>query len=168
MNGMPISKQTLLSLFEAVRWSPSFYNVQPWRLIYAERDSNYWNDFISTLSPKNALWANQAAVLIMIASYKWEFWEGKKIPVPTHTFDTGACWMSLAFEATARGLVCHAMEGFNKEKAAKLIKLNTDEYKMETMVAVGNRAKVICCDKITTRFSIDQFTCEGVFKEKCT
>ena len=37
MSGEPISKEELMTLFEAARWAPSASNIQPWRFIYAMR-----------------------------------------------------------------------------------------------------------------------------------
>jgi len=56
-----------MSLFEAARWAPSSYNNQPWRFIYAERDSEYWDAFLSLLVPFNKAWAQHAGVLIIVA-----------------------------------------------------------------------------------------------------
>ena len=35
----PIAEETLLSFLEAARWAPSAYNSQPWRFLYARRDT---------------------------------------------------------------------------------------------------------------------------------
>lgn len=35
----PISEDILLSFLEAARWAPSAYNSQPWRFLYARRDT---------------------------------------------------------------------------------------------------------------------------------
>lgn len=44
--GENIPQDTLLSFFEAARWAPSAYNSQPWRFLYARRDT-----------PGNVSWA---------------------------------------------------------------------------------------------------------------
>jgi nitroreductase len=33
-------------LFEAARWAPSAYNSQPWRFLYARRDTPNWERFL--------------------------------------------------------------------------------------------------------------------------
>ena len=47
--------------------------------------------------------------------------------------------MNLALEASNRNLVVHTMEGFDYEKAAKLIQLPKD-HAIETMLTVGKKA----------------------------
>lgn len=44
MTGAAIPREELLTLFEAARWAPSSYNNQPWRMLYAFRDSEHWQD----------------------------------------------------------------------------------------------------------------------------
>ena len=39
MSGEPIDEGALMQLFEAARWAPSSGNVQPWRMLYARRDT---------------------------------------------------------------------------------------------------------------------------------
>ena len=57
----------------------------------------------------------------------------------THSFDAGSAWMSLALEATSRGLVAHGMEGFDYQKAKKDLEIPED-YNVEAMIAIGKRA----------------------------
>jgi nitroreductase len=33
----PVTKEQLMTLFEAARWAPSAYNEQPWRFIYTRK-----------------------------------------------------------------------------------------------------------------------------------
>ena len=42
MTGEELDEDTIMSLFEAARWAPS-YNNQPWRFIYAKRKSLHWD-----------------------------------------------------------------------------------------------------------------------------
>ena len=64
----PISETQLLTLFEAARWAPSSYNAQPWRFIYARRDSKHWPRFLGLLSAYNQSWARNAAALVILAA----------------------------------------------------------------------------------------------------
>ena len=87
MSGEEIDEKTLLTLLEAARWAPSANNNQPWRFIYARRNTNHWDTFFNLLAEGNQVWAKNAAVLIVIIS-KTTFDNGK--PSITHSFDTGA------------------------------------------------------------------------------
>ena len=40
MTGEGIREEELMTLFEAARWAPSSYNNQPWRILYARRDTD--------------------------------------------------------------------------------------------------------------------------------
>jgi nitroreductase len=33
----------VMALFEAARWAPSSYSNQPWRFIFAKRNTERWN-----------------------------------------------------------------------------------------------------------------------------
>ena len=49
MTGEDIDDDDLMSLFEAARWAPSSYNNQPWRFIYAKRNTESWNKLFDLL-----------------------------------------------------------------------------------------------------------------------
>lgn len=134
MTGEEISNETLMMLFEAARWAPSSFNNQPWRFIYAKRNSSYWQTFLDLLEPANQAWAKNAAVLMVIVSHKVFDYDGR--PSRTHSFDAGAAWENLALQGSILGLVVHGMEGFNYDKASQVLKI-PDTYTVEAMVAVG-------------------------------
>ena len=137
MTGESLKEEELAALFEAARVSPSSYNAQPWRLIYATNKDPEWNAFLDLLIDFNKLWCKKAGALIVIASRKR--FEHNEKPSQTHSFDAGAAWMSLALEGSSRGLVVHGMQGFNYEKAAILTKLPAD-FEVNAMIAVGRKA----------------------------
>src|SRR5579885_1803542 len=68
MSGELITDQELMSLFEAARWAPSSYNGQPWRFIYAKRDTQQWYSLFNLLIDFNKQWVDKAAVLIVVVS----------------------------------------------------------------------------------------------------
>ena len=49
--GDPIPDETLLTMFEAARWAPSCFNLQPWRFLYAKKDGEHWLKFLNLLDP---------------------------------------------------------------------------------------------------------------------
>jgi len=49
--GESISDDALFTLFEAARWAPSAYNSQPWRFVYAKRDTPTWPKLLALLVP---------------------------------------------------------------------------------------------------------------------
>ena len=64
MSGESITKNDLMTLFEAARWAPSSYNNQPWKFIYAIRDTPEWETVFNLLVEFNQNWCKNAAVLI--------------------------------------------------------------------------------------------------------
>ena len=137
MSGQEIDEKTLLTLFEAARWAPSANNNQPWRFIYARRNTNYWDMFFQLLAEGNQVWAKNAAVLIVIIS-KTTFDNGK--PSITHSFDAGAAWVSFALQGSLAGLVIHGMQGFDYNKAKEVLGI-PEGYAVEAMIAVGKQGK---------------------------
>lgn len=138
MTGESLKDEELMPLFEAARWAPSSYNAQQRRFIYAKRDTENWNIFLGLLTEGNKIWAKNAAVLVVVISRKnFEYNEKSS---RTNVFDTGAAWENLALEGTRRGLVAHGMEGFDYEKARKLLEV-PDNYEVCAMIAIGKRGK---------------------------
>ncbi len=96
----PVSDETLYTVLEAARWAPSSSNLQPWRFIVANTEEKL-EQIRSFLFPNNRLWADQAPVLIVIASTRVK---ENGDPQPIHSFDTGAAWAALSLQASLLGL----------------------------------------------------------------
>ena len=137
MSGESISDEELASLFEAARWAPSSYNNQPWRFIYAKRDTEAFATFVDLLVEFNKQWAPQAAVLGAVIALKTFEHNGK--PSITHAFDTGAAWENLNLEGTRRHLVVHGMEGFHYAKAKEVLEI-PENFELLAMFAIGKKA----------------------------
>ena len=60
MSGEEISDTELMRFFEAARWAPSSYNGQPWRFIYAKRNSEHWDKLFNLMVDFNKFWAKNA------------------------------------------------------------------------------------------------------------
>jgi nitroreductase len=133
MSGAEISKTGLMSLFEAARWAPSSNNNQPWRFLYAERNTGHWPLFFDLLTDSNKIWAKHAAVLLLIVS-KNTFDNGR--PSRTHSYDTGAAWENLALQGNLKGYVIHGMQGFDYERARSSLNI-PDGFTVEAMAAIG-------------------------------
>jgi len=167
LSGEPVSEEDLLTLFEAARWAPSSYNNQPWRILYARRDTEHWPTFFGLLVEGNQAWAADAAALLVFVSKETFDFNGK--PYPTHSFDTGAAWENLALQATLKGLVTHGMQGFDYERARAELRI-PDGFRVEAMAAVGHpgdparlperlRAREVPSD----RKPLSETICEGPF-----
>ncbi len=133
-SGEGISSQQLDILFEAARWAPSCFNEQPWRFLYAHRDSSDWNTFLKLLMEGNQSWAQQASVLIVVLSKKTFSHNGNNNG--SHSFDSGSAWQNIALQASTMGLACHGMAGIHYEDITRQLKI-PDDFKVEMMLAVG-------------------------------
>jgi nitroreductase len=134
MSGEPITNAELMSLFEAAKWAPSSYNGQPWRFLYAHRDTQNWQLFFNLMVEFNQSWARNAAVLLAMIS-RTTFEHNNK-PSITHAFDAGAAWAYLALEGSMRGLVVHGMEGFDYARAKRDLQI-PDGFEVHAMAAIG-------------------------------
>ena len=135
MTGEEISVHELNTLFEAARWAPSSGNSQPWRFLFARRNTPAWDTFFNLLVPGNQVWAHKAAALVLVVSRTVAEHNGK--PMVTHSFDTGAAWMSLALQGSMKGLLVHGMGGYDRAKAMEDLKI-PPEFVPEAMIAIGH------------------------------
>jgi nitroreductase len=139
MSGEELSETELMPLFEAARWAPSSYNNQPWRFLFARRNTPHWPVFFDLLIEGNQRWAmNAAALVVIVSSTRLERDDSF---ARTHTFDAGAAWENLALQATASGLVVHGMQGFDYDKAKQVLGV-PDGFEVEAMVAIGKPGRI--------------------------
>ena len=134
MTGEPMEERDLLLLFEAAHWAPSSGNSQPWRFLYARRDTPDWPLFFELLNEGNRTWCHRAAALIVLVSRTTHEQNGRTLF--THSYDTGAAWMSFALQGWMKGLVVHGMAGFDYARARTALDV-PDDMTVEAMAAVG-------------------------------
>jgi nitroreductase len=170
MTGEELDEDTIMALFEAARWAPSSYNNQPWRFIYAKRNTKYWNKLFDLLAEPNKIWAKNAALLVVVASNK-NFEINGTFSI-THKYDTGAAWENLALEATSRGLVAHGMQGFDYKKAREDLEI-PDDFEVMAMIAIGKRGpkenlplNLQEKENPNNRKPLQEIVMEGSFKRK--
>jgi nitroreductase len=140
MTGEPIPDEILFALFEAARYAPSSYNSQPWRFAYAKRGDEAFPRFVECLSEPNKAWAGEASALVLIASRAAFVPPGQSVETisASASFDAGAAWASLAFQAALLGWTTRAMGGFEKERA-RIATGAPEALKLEAMIAIGKR-----------------------------
>jgi len=134
-DGTPLSDAEVRTLLDAARWAPSAFNAQPWRLLYAVHGDANWDRFLNLLIPFNRDWARNASLLIFFVSAT----TSHDKPSYTHSFDTGAAWMSLALQAHLMGLHAHGMAGYDHDAARGDLGI-PDDYRIEAAAVVGRRA----------------------------
>ena len=167
MSGEPIEASALAVLFEAARWAPSSGNAQPWRILYARRDTDAWPTFLGLLVDSNRVWAQHAAALVVFVSRHISERTGRS--AVTHAYDTGAAWENFALQGSLRGYVVHGMEGFDYERARTEL-LVPKEFQVQAMAAVGmpgkkeNLPEHLQKREIPNdRRPLEQTVCEGKF-----
>jgi nitroreductase len=134
-SGQSLSEEQVHPLFEAVRWCMSSSNEQPWRFVYALRESKEAFDrLVSCLNEKNQQWAPQAAMLMLVC-YKKTF-SSNGHPNAHAPYDTGAALAMFTLQATNLGLYVHQMAGFHAEKARETFMIPAD-FQPITLVATG-------------------------------
>lgn len=138
MSGENISKEELMTLFEAARWAPSASNIQPWRFIYGMHDTPEFEKIFSLLIDFNKDWCKRASALVIVISNKLDY-KGK--PSVSHSFDAGSSWENLALQASEMNLIAHGMAGFDYVKAKTELDI-PDDYNVEMMIALGKHGKV--------------------------
>lgn len=133
-SSQPITKDTLLSLFEAARWSPSSSNLQPWSFIVAtHNDMKAFDRLLCTLDEGNQVWAGKAPVLVLTISQR-----DRKPGTPNRHagYDLGQAVAHLTVQAGAYGLALRQMGGFDGERARRNFNL-PDGFDPMTVLAIG-------------------------------
>ena len=128
-----VLRDDLYALIEAARYAPSCFNEQPWRFLIADDDARK-TLVIEALTPSNQEWAVHAPVLMVITAVQTFSQSGKNNR--WHQFDTGTAWGYLTLEAQKRGLITHAMGGFNVDVMRTNFGL-PDNMSIMAVVAIG-------------------------------
>ena len=146
-DGSVLPDADLHTIFEAARWAPSAFNAQPWRFLYAKRESADWDRFVALLMPFNQVWARHAGVLIYLCSDTlMEPKPGQLSLSHTHSFDTGAAWASLALQATMLGYHAHGMAGVWWEKVRAALNV-PDRFRVEAACVIGRTGSLDVLDE---------------------
>lgn len=135
--GEEILDEDLMAMFEAGRWAPSSYNSQPWRFIYAKRETPEWDFLFNLLGELNQVWCKNASALVVIVSRK--NMEYKERPDRTHAFTTGAAFQNICLEGVRRGIATHGMAGFDFAAAYEVLGIPAP-FEVQAMMAIGFQA----------------------------
>jgi nitroreductase len=131
----PVTPEQLRSLFEAVRWSESCFNEQPWRFLVAtKKDPTAFEKMLGCLTEGNQRWA-QAAPVLIITLAKTTF-DADGSTIRTRQYDLGLGVQNLVVQATAMGLMVRQMAGIQIERIREVYHV-ADDHEVMTGIAVG-------------------------------
>jgi nitroreductase len=166
MSGEEIDNRELFAILEAGRYAPSAYNYQPWKFLYAKRETKEWDLFFESLVDFNKSWVKNASVIILVIADKM-FNDKEEI---INIFDSGAAMENMALQAKDLDLVGHAMSGFDYKKIRENLEI-PENYHILAMLAVGKKGKiedlpVELQDKeiVSSRKELSEIAIEGKFK----
>jgi nitroreductase len=135
----PLDPDTISTLFEAARWSPSSQNLQPWRfLAVTSAQAEAHAALVNILNRNNQRWAVNAPLLIVAVARIMTSSE----PPSVNRFawyDVGQAVAHLTIQASSMGLVSHQMGGFSPDQARTLFSI-PDGYEPVVVIAVGYQA----------------------------
>lgn len=169
LTGEGIDEADLLTLFEAARWAPSGFNQQPWRFVYARRDTDHFPLFLNLLAETNRPWAEKAAAIVFVLSEKRFERNGEWHESTSHAFDTGAATFSLSLQASILGWNTRTVGGINRADAKVALGV-PDDYSINVAVVIGRRGTIDDLPEkyrpreiLTERLPLDRIVAEGRF-----
>lgn len=110
-----VTDDELAAVFEAARWSPSWFNNQPWIFVY-ETDGPDRRAFLDVVMEANRWWAEAAPVIGLILART----ELEGFMARSRDFDVGAATMAMTVQATMLGLSVHLMGAIDLDAAYAL------------------------------------------------
>lgn len=129
-----IEKDKLQRLFEAVRWTPSSSNEQPWAFIIGFKGDSTYNSIMSSMVEFNQIWSKFAPVLVAACARKDSIKdEGENSYC---NFDLGQSIAYLTFQAASEGLFVHQIGGFNPKQINEVFKI-PNNYEAIAILAIG-------------------------------
>ncbi len=130
-----VSKEQVLRLAEAARWSPSGNNAQPWRFGFTLRGEEMFEKISSSmLSGFNASWAPHASLYVLAFADKFRA-DGTEIDRHASYFNNALATSQLVFEAESMGLKAHYMGGVMHDEILKLV--GVDDAWLTCVITIG-------------------------------
>ena len=129
-----LSMSELTPAFEAARWAPSAFNVQPWSYIVGFQGDATFERIAAGLNEWNRAWASHAHALV-VTCYEPADADGK--PNPYALYDLGQSVASFSFQAHSDGLYVHQMAGLDAEQLRSALNI-PDNLSVFHVFAVGH------------------------------
>ncbi|MEM9424625.1 MAG: nitroreductase family protein [Spirochaetota bacterium] len=134
-DGNALSQDTLDTIFDAARFSPSAFNAQPWRILCSKADRSDFDRFLALLIETNQTWARTASALgFMVARKNFEHNNKEN---KWARYDCGFAWAAMTFQANRLGLYTHGMAGIKAEEVYREFGLDAEVYDVIAGFALG-------------------------------
>ena len=131
-----ITDKMITEIAETAVRAASCANKQPWRFVFV-KSKEALSKLHETLVSGN-YWAKDASMLVAVFSKKeLDCVVGNR---EYYLFDTGMATAQLMLAIVEKGLVAHAMAGFNSELAKKALNIPED-MNLITLIAVGKHSE---------------------------
>ena len=121
-------------IFEAVRWTASARNEQPWRFIVGLRNSETYEKIVHAMMAFTRPWASTAPVLVLCLAKTRFSHDGS--PNPYHLYDLGAAATTIMLQATWQGLCTRTLGSFYSDELRRSLAIPED-YAMGCVIALG-------------------------------
>ncbi|PLX10134.1 MAG: hypothetical protein C0594_05310 [Marinilabiliales bacterium] len=116
-----VSETAIAEILQNASWASSSYNNQPWYFISVFRkEKKVFQAVLDTLVPANQEWAGSASCFIVnLATSRYSNGKENKF----YTYELGMAVANYVTLAMDKGIYCHQMAGFSKDKLEKVIKI---------------------------------------------
>lgn len=131
----PLPETTINTLQEAVRLTPSGYNKQPWRYLFAI-SGEARGKVLAGMNEKNRAWAQNAPLLVVGTARREDGLVHGEDGRAYYQFDLGMSAMNLMLAATELGLVARPLSGFDPAAIRDAFGLE-DDREPWIMLAIG-------------------------------
>lgn len=127
-----IDEGLVRELATAASLSPSCFNNQPWRFVFASA-ADVLGRLQGAMNKGNG-WTQDASLIIAVCSRRdLDCLNGER---EYYLFDTGLASAFLILKATAMGLVAHPIAGFDESLAKEVLAIPAD-MRLITLIIVG-------------------------------
>ena len=130
----PVEYEKMHQLFEAAKWAPSGRNAQPWRFIFATKETPEFEVLFDLLDEGNMVWAKTAPLLVLSLAQVVSTYKNR--PNRFAFYETGMAAGNLLLQATYMDLFVHQMGGYDVEKSKEVLVIPA-RYEPVAMMAIG-------------------------------
>jgi nitroreductase len=141
----PVEEDKIHLLLEAMRWAPSSYNKQPWRMVLVT-DPTVRAQMHEGLMSGNRRWAVKAPILAVVVSRVEADDVRHDNNIPYYLYDCGQAVMSLVLQAEHMGLRCHQMAGWEQGPVRTALQIPEEEQPI-VLIAIGYEGDIADLDE---------------------